>query len=119
MQLSIVNENVKITWEWYEQLLTFNFNETFVIPINHIAAVTITEPASSWAEIRCPGTGIPGIIKAGTFYSNRGKEFWYVTQDKNYLTLELRDEPFQRIILTIDNNHAWAERISQFVPVAG
>ena len=34
-------------------------------------------------EIKAPGTSIPGLIKAGTFYSNRGKEFWYVTKGKD------------------------------------
>ncbi|MEA5568230.1 hypothetical protein [Anabaena sp. UHCC 0399] len=115
MQLSIFNGNLQISWEWYEQLLTLNLNQTFLISFNHIESVSTTEPVSSWTEIRSPGTSIPGIIKAGTYYSNRGKEFWYVTQDKNYLTLELKNEPFRSIILTIDNHQDWAERINQSI----
>ncbi|HIK08399.1 MAG TPA: hypothetical protein IGS40_27615 [Trichormus sp. M33_DOE_039] len=116
MQLSIFNGNLQISWEWYEQFLTLNLNQTFVIPLNHIKSVSTAEPVSSWTEIRSPGTSIPGIIKAGTYYSSRGKEFWYVTQDKNYLAVELKDEPFQRIILTIDHHQDWAERINQSIP---
>jgi hypothetical protein len=58
---------------------------------------------------------IPGIIKVGTYYSSRGKEFWYVTQKQNYLTLELKDESFQRIILTLDDNQVWLEHINQYL----
>jgi len=44
------------------------------------------------------GTYLPEVIKAGTYYTPRGKEFWYVTK-KGCLVLELRDEPYKRIIL--------------------
>jgi hypothetical protein len=117
MNLALDNKNFQITWEWYEQLLAFNFNRDFVIPVNHIKAVSTAKAQSSWAEIRSPGTCIPGIIKVGTYYSSRGKEFWYVTEDKNYLTLELKDESFQRIIMTIEENQAWLERINQYLPL--
>jgi hypothetical protein len=38
-----------------------------------------------------------------------------VTKDQDYLTLELKDESCQRIILTIDANQAWLERIHQSI----
>ncbi|MBE9052463.1 hypothetical protein IQ243_18950 [Nostocales cyanobacterium LEGE 11386] len=116
MNLNLSNENLQIQWEWYEQLLAVNFSKTFVIPLNHIAGVSTAQPESSWTEIRTPGLVIPGIIKAGTYYSSRGKEFWYVTKDQNYLTLELKDESLQRIILTIEENQTWLERINQYMP---
>jgi hypothetical protein len=81
------------------------------IPLNRIDRVTTAEPESNWAEIREPGTFLPGIIKAGTYYTKRGKEFWYVSADKDYLTLELHDEPYRRIIITIPDNVAWCERL--------
>ncbi|WP_459195321.1 hypothetical protein [Nostoc sp. FACHB-892] len=115
MNLTLVNDNLQIEWEWHEQLLAFNLCKNLVIPLNHIAAVSTAQPVSSWSEIRNPGLVIPGIIKAGTYYSSRGKEFWYVTKDQDYLTLELKDESCQRIILTIDENQAWLERIHQSI----
>jgi hypothetical protein len=115
MNLTFANDNFQIEWEWYEQLLAFNPSKTFIIPLNHIVAVSTAQAVSSWTEIRNPGSFIPGIIKAGTYYSSRGKEFWYVTKDQDFLTLEIKDESYQRIILTIDENQAWLERINQYV----
>ena len=111
MNISIVDNKVRIELEWYEQLWAFHLSNTFEIPLAHIAHVTTDEPASSWAEIRAPGTCVPGLIKAGTYYTSRGKEFWYVTQDNDYLVLELQDEPFKKIILTLSENQLWTERI--------
>jgi hypothetical protein len=113
VNLSIAGNQLLIELEWFEQLLAFTLDKTFQIPLDRIERVTSEEPQSDWAEIRAPGTFLPGVIKAGTYYSKRGKEFWYVTRDKDYLTLELKDEPYKRIILTVDRSEAWVERISQ------
>jgi len=111
MNLSIIDKILRIDLEWYEQLWAFNWDKTLEIPLAHIASATTDEPPSSWTEIRAPGTFLPGVIKAGTYYTPRGKEFWYVTKDKDYLVLELRDEPFKKIILTLEQNELWVQRI--------
>jgi hypothetical protein len=114
MNISFINTNqLQIDWELHEQLLAVNFQPQFLIPYDHITSISTAEPVSSWTEIKSPGITLPGIIKAGTYYSNRGKEFWYVTKDKNYLTLELINEQWQRIIISIDDNQTWAEQINQ------
>ncbi|MBD2078492.1 hypothetical protein [Leptolyngbya sp. FACHB-17] len=115
MNLTLVNDNLKIEWKWYEQLLAGNLCNTFVIPLEHITAVSTAQAISSWSEIRSPGLVIPGLIKAGTYYTKRGKEFWYVIKDQNCLILELKDESFQRIILTADTAPEFLGEINQFI----
>jgi hypothetical protein len=83
------------------------------IPLARIDRITTAEPQSDWAEIRAPGTFLPGVIKAGTYYTKRGKEFWYVTSDKDYLTWELHDEPYRRIVITIPDNIALEAQINR------
>lgn len=111
MNLSIIDNKLLIELEWYEQLWAFNWDKMFEIPVERITSVTTDKPPSSWTEIRAPGTFLPGVIKAGTYYTPRGKEFWYVTRDKDYLVIELQNEPFKKIILTLDQNQSWLERI--------
>lgn len=113
MNFSITNNQLNIDLEWYEQLWAVTLTKRFEIPLSHIQDVTIAEPQSHWTELRAPGTFVPGIIKAGTYYGNRGKSFWYVTDQKNYLTLELVDEPYQRMVFTLPQNTYWLEQINQ------
>lgn len=113
MNLTIVGNILRIEWEWYEQFWAFNWNQTFEIPLAHITSVTTEEPPQSWTDLRAPGTFFPGLIKAGTYYTTRGREFWYVIQDQPYLVLGLRDQPFQKIVLSVAQNQAWRERIEQ------
>jgi hypothetical protein len=117
MKLKIDNDRLTIELEWYEQMWAVSFDRQLSIPVNHINRVTTEEPESNWSEIRAPGTFVPGLIKAGTYYTKRGKEFWYVTTDKDYLTIELHDEPFRRIVLTLPDSQSWCEQIDQAVVV--
>ncbi len=112
MNLNIIDKKLQIEFTFKEQLLAVRFSKLWEIPLEHIEQVTTAEPQSNWKEVRAPGSFIPGVIKAGTYYTNRGKEFWYVNRETNYLTIELRHESYQRIILTIDNNEFWQQRLS-------
>ena len=82
----------------------------FEIPLENIVEVGTEAHRTGWKETRAPGTHLPGVIKAGTYYTPRGKEFWYVTE-KGVLVLELENETYKRIVLSIDGNTEWAARI--------
>ncbi|MEB3830809.1 hypothetical protein [Phormidium sp. CCY1219] len=111
MKLNLNGYVFQIELDFWEQLLAFNLENKFDIPLSHIAKITAEEPPSHWAEIRVPGTYFPGLIKAGTYYTPRGKEFWFVTRDKDYLVLELREEPYQKMVFTVDDNQYWIDKI--------
>ncbi len=113
MRLSISDNQLKIDLDGWERFWAFYFNADLSIPLNHITEVTTEEPQSSWTDARLPGTSIPGLIKAGTYYTDRGKEFWYATRSGRYLVLELENEFYKKIVLTLDQNETWAARIRQ------
>lgn len=113
MQLSISDDQLKIDLDWWERFWAFYYNADLHIPLSHIKQVSIEEPSSSWADARLPGTYLPGVIKAGTYYTDRGKEFWYATRSGRYLVLELENEFYKKIVLTIDQNQLWATRIQE------
>ncbi len=112
MILKIIDDFLEIKWEWYEQFFAFTWDKLMRIPLSHIKKVTINRPEIIWCELRAPGTFFPGLIKAGTYYTKNGKEFWYATEDKNFLILELEEEEYKRVILTIEGNRSWRERLN-------
>ncbi|KAM3098567.1 hypothetical protein ACKFKG_05930 [Phormidesmis sp. 146-35] len=111
MQLSIQNDRLHIDLSLWERIWAFFFNQTLEIPLDHIRQVTIAKPDSNWLDLRMPGTFLPGVIRAGTYYNDRGREFWYVQESDHFLTLELEDEFYKKIVLTVQDNQVWAERI--------
>jgi len=110
----IDNHNLNIQLGIAEKILSIR--GSLRIPLKHIKQVTTKRPKTSWwRDIRAPGTYLPGLIKAGTYYTRNGKEFWFVTRGKNYLTIELQDESYKRIVLGIDDNDSWAEKINKAI----
>jgi hypothetical protein len=59
-----------------------------------------------------PGTNFPGF-RTGSFTTTRGHEFWCANLKKelNYLIIELTDDTYDRIILTVDDNCEIKEKI--------
>ena len=111
MKISIVKNELRISFSITKKILSMK--GSFTIPLNHIVRVTTQMPKPTWKEIKAPGTSIPGLIKAGTYYTDKGKEFWYVTKGKKILNLELKNESYKRIILGLDSNVKWAKKISE------
>lgn len=115
MKLDIVNDDLRIEWEWYEMLWAFHFENPMNVPLGAIMDISTDKPSSDWRELRIPGTYLPGVIKAGTYYTPQGRDFWYVVGDRNYLTLMLQNYDYQRLILTFEDNLIWRDRLAEVV----
>ena len=111
MNLTVSPDELNVELEPMERFWAFHLGKTITIPRNHIQAIATTMPDLNWRIIRAPGTGLPGLV-AGTFYTDRGREFWYITQEDQVLTLDLTEEDYyKRIILTVDDPTGWASRL--------
>ena len=110
MELKIVNGILKIQFTTAEKILSVH--GSMEIPVSKITEVTRMLLDPTWKEIRMPGTNLPGIIKAGSYFTNRGKEFWYLTWGKEGLRIGLRDQTYKRIILGIDDSSFWIAKLA-------
>jgi hypothetical protein len=116
MHLSLDSDRLTLTLEGAERLWAVKLGP-LSIPKEHVARAEAALPPITWKELRAPGTFLPGVIKAGTYYTARGKEFWYAVRSRknNPLTIELQDESYRRLVLTIDDAANWAERINAWL----
>lgn len=83
----------------------------FEIPLAHVREVRRAEPGIMRAPkgIRAPGTYIPWVITAGTYHRGGEKVFWDVRNAKRAIVIELREEPWARLIVEVeDPDHAVA-----------
>lgn len=113
MQLTLTPTTLQIHLTGQERLWAFHLGCLIEVPLTKITRVTTELPVSTWREIRAPGTYLPGVIKAGTYYTERGREFWYVTDWSSVLHFEIQDDYYQEIILTVADHLTWVERIRQ------
>jgi len=78
VDLSITEDKLVLHVRGADRL--WSFNSSLEIPLVHIASVRAdTEIARGWWHgIRMPGTNVPGVITAGTFYQDGKRVFWDV-----------------------------------------
>ncbi|OIO52705.1 hypothetical protein COY93_01105 [Candidatus Uhrbacteria bacterium CG_4_10_14_0_8_um_filter_58_22] len=105
MKLRIENDRLNIELSTGEKLCSCR--RTLSVSLRSVRSIEDGVPEPRLLEMRVPGTFIPGVIKAGTYWTRRGKEFWFVTRGKSdYVTLELDDSAsFRRIVLGLDREN--------------
>ena len=79
------------------------FKSSLEIPLAHIAAVRADPEAARgwWHGIRMPGTNVPGVITAGTFYQHGKRMFWDVHHPEKTIVIDLRDERYNELIVEV------------------
>ncbi|MFI6869383.1 hypothetical protein [Nocardia sp. NPDC050406] len=87
------------------------------IPLANVRGVTadpgvIKEPKG----IRAPGAHLPGVITAGTFYSEGERIFWDVRDASKAVVIELRDDRYARLVIQVDDPRATIDLIEAALP---
>ncbi|MCB0207503.1 MAG: hypothetical protein KDH89_21995, partial [Anaerolineae bacterium] len=54
-----------------------------------------------WSGIKLPGTNLPGVIKAGTFFQHGRRVFWDIHHPDNGIVIELADERYQELVVEV------------------
>lgn len=117
MNIDLSEDALTLSFEGLEQLWAVKLTSHVRIPRAHVKHAENLLPPTTWKELRAPGTFLPGVIKAGTYYNDRGKELWYATRSQrdNPLTIELEGEGYDRLVLTLPDSARLAERINAWV----
>jgi hypothetical protein len=94
---------VVFTVEGWHKL--WSFRSEFRIPRAHIlGAQHDPEAAKAWG-IRAPGTHIPGLLKAGTFYfdttGDNKPTFLDVQHREDTVVIDLQNEEYNRLIIEV------------------
>ena len=53
-----------------------------------------------------PGTNVPGVITAGTFYQHEKRVFWDVHHPEKTIVIDLHDERYSELVVEVDDPEA-------------
>lgn len=101
--VTVVGDTAHFEVEGWDRL--WAFKSTIDIPLAHIREARI-DPESArgwWHGLRMPGTQIPGVITAGTYYQKDGAVFFDVHDPDNTVVVELHDEKYQRLVIEVES----------------
>jgi hypothetical protein len=94
------------------------FKSSLEIPVAHVAEVR-ADPAIArawWHGIRMPGTSIPGVLTAGTFYQDGKRVFWDVHNPDQTVVIGLKDERYNELIIEVADPNAAVELVKAALP---
>jgi hypothetical protein len=114
VNVSIESDRVRFEVEGWDKL--WSLKSRLEIPLAHIRDVRIDpEPARGWWHgLRMPGTQIPGLLTAGSFYQHGGFVFYDVHDPERTIVFDLDHEHYQRLVIEVEN----PERIAAEVRTA-
>ena len=101
VHISIDNDRVRFEVQGWDKL--WALKSQLEIPLAHIRSARVDpEPARGWWHgIRLPGTQIPGLLTAGTFYQWDGAVFYDVHDPEKTIVLELDHEHYKRLVIEV------------------
>ena len=94
------------------------FKSSLEILLAHIEKIRV-DPAVAhgwWHGVRMPGTNIPGVLTAGTFYQHGKRVFWDVHNPDNTVVIELKDERYNELIVEVADPQAAVEFVKSVLP---
>jgi hypothetical protein len=86
----------------------FALKSQLAVPLKHVlAAARDEQEAREWYHgLRLPGTEVPGVITAGTFYEHGERVFWDVHRPERAIALSLRDERYTKLVVEVEDPDA-------------
>ena len=103
VRVSVAGDRVRFEVEGWDKLWALKSH--LEIPRSHIEAVRIDpEPARGWWHgLKLPGTQLPGILTAGTFYQSDGAVFYDVHDPERTIVIDLDHENYKRLVIEVED----------------
>jgi len=103
VELSISEGNLVLHVKGADRL--WAFKSSLEIPLGHVVEIRADSTAArSWYHgLRMPGTNVPGVITAGTFFQDGKRVFWDVHNPENTVVIELKDERYNELIVEVSD----------------
>jgi hypothetical protein len=88
------------------------------IPLAHVAEIRADSAIAQgwWHGLRMPGTNIPGVLTAGTFYHDGKRVFWDVHNPEDTVVIELKDERYNELIVEVADPKAAVALVKNALP---
>ncbi len=86
------------------------------VPLVHVSSAEVDLEIARrerWKGIKAPGTHLPGVIKAGTFYQWRERVFWDVHDPDKTVVIQLRNEHYSRLVIEVEDPSVTVASIKQ------
>lgn len=113
-RVSIDGDDLIVDVEGLDKLWALKSRLT--VPLANVRGATadpgiVREPKG----IRAPGTHVPGVVVAGSFYAEGERVFWDVHDAGKAIVIELGDDRYARLVIEVDDPRGTVDMIETAV----
>ena len=101
VEISVAGDAAVFEVQGWDKL--WSLKSRLEIPLMHIRGIRVDSDVARgwWHGIKAPGTNVPGVLTAGTFYQHGKRVFWDVHDPERTVVIELRDERYNELIVEV------------------
>lgn len=99
--IELTSENLIVHVEGLDKL--WALKSSLSISLAHITGAEVNPSIADELGfgLRAPGTSLPGVIRAGTFYYHGNVVFWDVHGMENAIVINLMDEHYTKLVIEV------------------
>jgi len=88
------------------------------VPLNHVTGIRTDSTVAKgwWKGWRCPGTSVPRVITAGTYYKEGKRTFWDVHNPEVAVVVDLRDERYDQLVVEVEDPNSKVALVQAALP---
>jgi hypothetical protein len=89
------------------------FKSQLIIPLEHITAIRVDGEIvkkflHGW---KVPGTAIPYVITAGTYYQDGRRVFWDIHHPKEAVVIALNHESYDELVIEVEDPDSFVKEV--------
>jgi len=106
VHVAVDGDRVRFDVEGWDKL--WALKSQLDIPLAHIRSVRFDPDAAAgwWHGFKFPGTDLPGVITAGTFYQSDGVVFYDVHDLQRTIVIDLEHDHYKRLVIEVEDPSA-------------
>ena len=111
VEITVADGHVVFDVQGWDQL--WALKSRLEIPLANVRGVRADPDVARgwWKGIKAPGTHLPGVIVAGTFYQDGKRIFWDVKDPERTIVVELADDRYDELIVEVEDPAAEVARL--------
>jgi hypothetical protein len=112
VSISIVSDNAVFEVEGLDKF--WALRSRIEVPLAHITGATFDPDAARgwWHGLRLPGTQIPGLVTAGTFYQHGRRVFYDVHHPDNTIVVALDHDAYDQLIVEVADPRGEVQKLT-------
>ncbi len=83
------------------------------IPLQHITGIRVDGEIVQgwWHGLKVPGTSIPHVITAGTFYQDGKRVFWDIHHPEEAVVITLDHETYDELVIEVEDPASFVREV--------